>query len=122
MSKKLVNSGIVVNTKAYGEVTIREFNFRQLNGLIRAVVKIFRVLPSGEEDMGSYIFDHLDDIDIADALEDIQAVALEQKKPLDLSLTEGMKVLQAIIELNDWKEIKEVFFGLMEKVGATAQE
>ena len=120
-NEQLVNAGTQVETRAYGDVTIREFNFRQLNGLARALVKIFRQLATDQnKDIGQVLLENLDSIDVAGPLEDVLAVAIGKAKPLDLTLAEGMACMNAIIELNDWSQIHTLFFRLMEKMGVQA--
>lgn len=113
-----VNDGVVIQTKAYGEVRVREFNFQQLNRLLKALARVFVQVSSfsaGDEDAGQALLANIDKIDFQDGLDEIVAAAIEQPKPLDLTLTEGLTIVEAIVDLNDWGRIKGLFFKMMAK-------
>lgn len=125
--ERLVNAGQTVLTKAFGEVLVKEFSFRQLNGIVRAVVRVFQQLQLAgaaeeqdqDQDMGVWLLDHLDNVDVADSIAEIMGAAIgKSKEEMDIGLTDGLALLSAIIEENDWEQIKKLFFQIRAHLGA----
>lgn len=125
--ERLVNAGQMVLTKAFGEVLVKEFSFRQLNGIVRAVARVFQQLQLAgadqeqdqDQDMGVWLLDHLDNVDVADSIAEIMGAAIgKSKEEMDIGLTDGLALLSAIIEENDWEQIKKLFFQIRAHLGA----
>lgn len=111
-----------------GKFTIKEFSLKQLNLLIKAIVQVFGLIREAnedakDEDLGQFIITNIDRPEISEAVEDLVCAALNKKKgEVELTLSDGLKVIDAIVEVNDWGLIKSLFFKIMEKVGGEIQK
>lgn len=125
--ENFLREGIEVEL-SIGKFVIKEFSLKQINLLIKTFVQIFGLLReanqnAGEEEVGKFLLSNLDQPEVSEAVENLVCTALNKKKgEVDLTLSDGLKVLDAIIEVNDWGLIRDLFFKILQKVGGEIQK
>lgn len=120
--ERLLNDGVTISTKQFGDVTVREFSFRQLNFILRTIAKIFKQVnfdsQDADKDIAAWLFENLENVDVADNVLELLAVAINKKKEelADISLNDGLALIDAVVEVNDWGNIRKLFFRIAGKL------
>jgi len=112
---RMLNLGKPVTTKKFGDVNVKELTFEQTIICAKDLIRLLMSSVGNKEDGKDFFFKLLGNPETAAAIKRVVAMSIDKKEEdmNGVSATDMLKLLVALKEVVDWKELSELFFQLI---------
>ena len=112
---RMLNLGKKITTKKFGEIDVKELTFEQTIICAKDLIRLLMSSVGNKEDGKEFFFKLLGNPETATAIKRVVAMSIGKAEDdmNDVSATDMLKLMVALKEVVNWKELSELFFQLM---------